>query len=249
MLNDDATTNTRVYRKPTHTDQYLNWDSNHHLEHKRSVVRTLLQRAENISSTEEDKQKEMKHIREALEANGYKKWIFNLPKKQQKTNDPPSRNPQRPSVTPIGLPYIKGLSENLHRLFRANNIATYHKPINTLRNLLVKPKDPTPIDQQCGLVYHIKCQDCHHNYIGETSRNMGVRFKEHTTRKGTVSAVKEHLESSHHKCKLENIKILDREEDCRKIKEAINHDTETPTDVEPRQGPRTSSSLLVAPVT
>ena len=60
---------------------------------------------------------------------------------------------------------------------------------------------------------------------------MGTRFKEHTTRKGTVSAVKEHLEKNNHKCSLDNVKVLDREENWhrRKIKEAIMIQRHQPT--------------------
>ena len=42
-----------VYRKPTHTDQYLQWDSHHNLFAKFSVINTLSYRAKTVCSNPE----------------------------------------------------------------------------------------------------------------------------------------------------------------------------------------------------
>jgi hypothetical protein len=60
-----------VYRKKTHTDKYMDYTSNHPPQHKRSVVNTLLDRAEQIPSTNRGKRRERKHVLKVLRDNGY----------------------------------------------------------------------------------------------------------------------------------------------------------------------------------
>jgi len=61
----DGALSTKVYRKPTHTDQYLHFRSHHPINHKTGVVRTLMDRKETLVSTENDKNKEELQIRTA----------------------------------------------------------------------------------------------------------------------------------------------------------------------------------------
>ena len=44
-IEPDNTFSTTVYRKPTHTDQYLHWDRNNYITAKQSVFNTLAHRA------------------------------------------------------------------------------------------------------------------------------------------------------------------------------------------------------------
>ena len=55
-----------VHRKPTHTDRYLDFNSHHPMCHKRSVVSTLLRRAQNILLTQKGKREETKRVKAVL---------------------------------------------------------------------------------------------------------------------------------------------------------------------------------------
>ena len=65
-----------IYRKPTHTDQYLNFSSHHPIERKLSVVRTLFERCQRLVTDNEDKVQEDIHVEEALRSCGYPDWTF-----------------------------------------------------------------------------------------------------------------------------------------------------------------------------
>ena len=43
--NSDNTIHTSVYGKPTHTDYYLDWNSNHPISAKKAVIHALISRA------------------------------------------------------------------------------------------------------------------------------------------------------------------------------------------------------------
>ena len=231
-LLDDGTVKTTVYRKPTHTDQYLQWDSNHHLDHKRSVVRTLLNRVDTHVSESDDQAAEIKHVQKVLRANGYKDWALRVPNQKDKEKRQKQKQTAQPKEPPpvVGLPYIKGASEELQRIFTEHGVRTFHRPINTLRSLLVNPKDKTKIEDKCGVVYNIPCASCDDFYIGETARKMKKRFDEHS-KNDKESALLEHTKKSGHSISFENVSILASEPkfNARKIREAMEIFKHRPT--------------------
>ena len=63
---EDGGVSITVYRKPTHTDQYLQWDSHHNLSAKFNVINTLSHRAQTVCSNPELLKQEKEHLRIAL---------------------------------------------------------------------------------------------------------------------------------------------------------------------------------------
>ena len=65
-----------VYRKPTHTDQYLQLDGHHNVADKCSVISTLTHRAKTVCIRPELLSKEVNHLRKVLTKCKYPKWAL-----------------------------------------------------------------------------------------------------------------------------------------------------------------------------
>ena len=70
------------------------------------------------------------------------------------------------------LPYIKGITEGVSRIFRKHQIATAMKPRQTIRNILVHPKDKTDKLDKSEVVYKVPCKNCEEVYFGETGSKL-----------------------------------------------------------------------------
>ena len=158
-----------IFRKPTHTDRYLDFSSHHAKEHKTSTASILLFQASNLPSSFEGKPCETNHVRAALEANGYPPAVIsNILNKKPLSSIvlPPEKLVSvffkwaDPSNTYQGfacLPYISGLTEPLTKLLCKNDIRVVNKPLKTLQQEFPSPKFRQPSDLQCNVVYKIPC--------------------------------------------------------------------------------------------
>ena len=153
----DGTVFVTVYRKPPHMDQYLQWESHHHLSAKFSVIHTLSHRAQTVCSNPELLHKEKAHLRNALTQCNYPKWASD--KVERRHNRPSREAPDRANKQGTGgaqpvtnevktkghivIPYTQGLFESIKKICGRYGIQTYFEGSDIIRNLLVSPRRKT----------------------------------------------------------------------------------------------------------
>ena len=76
VVESEGSISTKVFRKDTHMDQYLNFSSNHPLEQKRRVIRTLMNRADKFVNDETELGRKKKHMRKVLQVNSCPDWML-----------------------------------------------------------------------------------------------------------------------------------------------------------------------------
>ena len=188
-----------VYRKPTHTDIYLDLNSSHHISFKTAMVRALMDRAENICSDFELLAEEIDNVNRVLHYN-YPQWLINKQGKSDKTGPliHPDTGHEINKEFYVSVPYFSGLSEAFKEILKYMAVQVCFKGVKTLKSLLMHPKDKVPSSQKEDIVYHWEClaDSCSSSYIRETCRTLGERAKEHS--KSSTSAILKHCTDFHH---------------------------------------------------
>jgi hypothetical protein len=184
-------------------------------------------------------------------------------KKMKEKNQSKKKNPKSEPSTPSGklvvLPYVKGLSEATARILKKYDRTVAFKPANTIGQQLFKLKDKADHLKMSDAVYKVGCKNCDKCYIGETTRPLYIRQKEHqaeaekatNTRSFTrqqrkdsnttdyKSALAEHTATTNHVIDWDGVKTLERVPDwhMRGIKEAI-YIRQNPNNLNRPQGER-----------
>ena len=96
---------TSVYRRPTHTEHYLHFDSYHPPHVKTGIIRTLIRRSKVISCDSDSHSQEIKHLTDVFKSNGYPKGFI----RRAITKTAPSKRKEQlePKAT-VSIPYVRG---------------------------------------------------------------------------------------------------------------------------------------------
>ncbi|XP_075923264.1 uncharacterized protein LOC142924610 [Petromyzon marinus] len=167
----DGSMSHSVYRKATHTDAYLKPDSHHHPSQKNSLIKTLYHRAQCISD-QEHITSELKHVHQALRANGYSDYTI-----RKAITPVMKKDPLVEPLKTITLPYIAGVTKKISKILNKHKIQVRFNTVHKIRDLVPSVKDAVPDIQYPG-VYKLKCL-CGSSYIGETKRHISDRIREH----------------------------------------------------------------------
>ncbi len=127
-----------VYRKPTHTDHYLQFGSNQPLQHKLGVIRTLVHRSSTICSNRDEQALEIQHLKRVLSVSDYTKKAWRTATRALPRNASPSTQPsERVKKGSVTIPYVGQATEEIACLFRDRGVTTHIHPYNTIRVTLV----------------------------------------------------------------------------------------------------------------
>ena len=210
-----------VYRKPTFTGQYLNFNSHHPYMVKKGIVCCIQHQAKTICSNTDAYQEEMISLRHNLHHN-YLERITSVPRNLDRRIEDNTWK-----LTTLCLPYVKGLTERIQKICGPYDIRTVFTSGSTLRRYLFRVKLPMEFNMIKNCVYSIPCS-CGKIYKCETGRPLKVRLEEQ--RKAVVQGEIEKSGMADHICKgnhlpwWDEVEIIDRAEywRIRRLKESAH---------------------------
>ncbi|XP_067138387.1 uncharacterized protein [Centruroides vittatus] len=171
---------TKVYTKPTHSPLYIPPQSNDPFRYKLAAFRTLVRRAFTYCDNVMDRVNEIDRIMRIAESLGYRRSVINgIVRKFEKSDTRTSK--QRPSgYTKFTFnKNVRGIMKEIADIKKSTLI---FKRAPNLYKILRTDKGKIKKEDRAG-VYRIPYEnqqlELKQEYIGVTTRNLGVRIKEH----------------------------------------------------------------------
>jgi len=236
---------TKIYRKPTHTQQYIHWGSNHPKNMLLGVLKGLIHRAHVLCDMKEDLIEELDLLKNVFISNGYPEHLVvktlqeSWPRETLKAvlkgvqQDVEVEN-EKEYFEVLHAPYVKGFTEGLQRRLRRLNIGFVPKRRETLYTNLCKLKTKMDFNDCKDVVYSIPCKECGLRYIGETSQHFCDRVGQHQRdirNRKMSNGVYAHIRRNRgHTVEWRDAVFIDKEKHWkgRKIKEALYINAQNP---------------------
>ncbi len=166
----DGKLQTTVNRKPTDTGRYMQFNSSHSLSTEREFNLGLFLKAGRFCSTENLLLKENSIIKSELQMNGY---LLNLIKSVARKCNKKAVDKNNKHF--ICTSKIWSQSRNSEQSRYSLAFSSQDPPGKALS----KVKDDIPMEDNENLVYKLSCDDRVTVYVGETSRELVDRIREH----------------------------------------------------------------------
>ena len=193
---------------------------------------TLYHTAKIVCSDQQLQKKEEDNLCQALQKCKYPVWAINRAKIKRQNpvrrtnNNSNNQNGQKRTINRnvyMVVPYQQGLSERFKNTCQKYGVQVHFTGGQTIKDLLMAPKDKDPITNKSGVIYRFKCSEdgCKGEYIGESARTFAERFKEEHQK--SPSPIHDHCNISGHKADIKNFSIIARDDQnlTRAIKEAL----------------------------
>ena len=183
-----ADKSTSVYRKPTHTNLYVRYNSCAPSSSKDSVIRSLTRRA-HILCSPQHLQKELDTVYTTSLQNGHppdrvKRIMDSVKQKLENPNKLTLKqfNRQLKATTPsltASFPFHPTITKKIKKSLASHDVKVTSSSGTSLRDLLTKTKTTPPPHLTPNVIYEISCNDCTATYNGQTNRPLIKRIKEH----------------------------------------------------------------------
>ena len=227
LVRDDINSHLKftIYRKPTHSNSYLHYFSNHSINVKLATIANMFMRAYKICSPEFI-DIEIKYLFKVFYKLGYPKILIDKAHYKARNRFYSDSNTTK-SFNFENILVIPELDDNIQLKKIANklNINLVVKGNDKIGDILNNNNLSSTDADTGGVIYQVKCGDCSSSYVGETANFKRRKYSHKYANKNfdTNNAIVKHKLESDHRVDIDGAAVI-LKENCtskRKLLESV----------------------------